>query len=98
MIRISVRAYLAVLLASTLALSCSKSSPTKPQPPQLGDVGVLSIPTGAAILLDGASTAKATPDTLRDIAAGSHVIGLRLANYADTAVTVSIPSGALARV
>jgi len=88
------------LVLGILSLSCSKKStpPTEPPPPQLGEVEVLSAPAGASILLDGASTTKTTPDTLKQVGVGARVIGLRLANYADTAVTVNIASGVLARV
>jgi len=93
------RPLLVVALVSALTLSCSKGgTPTKPPEQNAGDVEVLSTPAGAAILLDGVSTSKTTPDTLLDVTAGSRVIGLRLTNYADTSITSTVASGALARV
>jgi len=96
--RIGSRAFFTALLASTLVLSCSNGeAPTKPPEQETGSVEVLSAPTGATILVDGASTSKTTPDTLLDVPAGSRVIGLRLTDYADTSVTVTVAAGALAR-
>lgn len=43
----------------------------------LGDLQLLSSPTNAEIWLDGVNTEKLTPETLKDLEAGEHVIELR---------------------
>jgi len=68
---------LAVLLAIALS-SCGRKAPWyAPTRVGLGNLIVLSTPTGADILLDGIATGCVTPDTLSDIVAGGHVIRVR---------------------
>jgi len=64
----------------------------------VGSVFVASAPSGAAIALDGAATGKVTPDTLRNLAAGSHAITLSLGGFADSAVAVTVTAGGVASV
>ncbi|MFZ1290659.1 MAG: PEGA domain-containing protein [Melioribacteraceae bacterium] len=54
---------------------------------------VTSQPSGAIVSLDGSNTFKVTPDTIKPLQAGNHVVGLSLAGYRDTSVTVSLNSG-----
>jgi hypothetical protein len=71
------------LAGTALLASCERERPWfAPAPPlQYGDIIVQSTPAGAAIWLDGGDTGHATPDTLREVASGTHVIRLRLAGW-----------------
>ncbi len=55
-----------------------------------GNVYIESNPNGAEIFLDGLTTAKVTPDTLKDLATGSHKITLKENNYIDTVINIII--------
>ena len=55
-----------------------------------GNVYIMSNPPGAQIFLDNLNTDKITPDTLKNITAGSHQITLKENNYTDTTFTVTI--------
>lgn len=55
-----------------------------------GNVYVVSNPGGAQIYLDDINTNKSTPDTLKNIATGSHKITLKENNYIDTTVNVTV--------
>lgn len=50
---------------------------------------VTSTPPGASVLLDGREVGR-TPTTLRSLAYGTQSLGLRLAGYADTTVTMAV--------
>jgi hypothetical protein len=66
------------LLVAALS-SCGRVAPrfSPLPPPGTGTLIVTSVPDGAAILLDGLATGRFTPDTLRDLAAGPHVVRVR---------------------
>jgi len=49
-----------------------------------GDVKVTSYPPGAVILLDGKDSGEKTPATLKDVAAGQHILRLSKGNLAET--------------
>lgn len=59
-----------------------------------GHLIVASYPAGAQIWLDGDETAAATPDTLRDIPAGYHVLLLKLAGFTNAYREVVVTDGA----
>ncbi len=55
-----------------------------------GNLFIQSNPGGAQIFLDDLFTGKLTPDTLKSIPTGQHVIKLKLEGYIDTSFTVMI--------
>lgn len=55
-----------------------------------GSVIVLSNPSGAQILLNGAGSGKVTPDTLTNLSAGQIFLTLKLQGYKDTTFTVNV--------
>jgi hypothetical protein len=54
---------------------------------------VSSIPSGAAIFLDGSTTGKTTPATLGSVQAGSHTILCSKTGYSDQLQTVTVNGG-----
>jgi hypothetical protein len=67
-----------VLAACLVLASCGREAPFFAPSPRTGDLVVTSAPAGAAILLDGEDTGRATPDTLRGLAGGEHVVRVEL--------------------
>lgn len=66
------------------------------QPPvEPGSIFVTSSPAGAAIALDNAATGKVTPDTLKNVQAGTHTVRLTLTGYADTALGATVSQAQL---
>lgn len=65
--------------------------------PTTGSVQFVSVPSGAAIYLDGGVTSSGlTPKTIDGISAGTHSFTLKLAGYNDQSGTVIVQSGSLA--
>lgn len=90
---------------STVQLKLSKQPdtsspsalPTKPltdsEPVQAATtLRVTSLPASAAIVLDGKESGRQTPATLT-VAAGSHMVGVRLAGYVTVTRTISVIKG-----
>ncbi|KAF5417032.1 MAG: hypothetical protein C5S38_02260 [Candidatus Methanophagaceae archaeon] len=71
-----------------------------PTPPATGSIKVTSNPSGAAIGLDGqwSGMMDKTPDTLPDVAAGTHTIALKLEGYPDWSTSVRVEAGRTANV
>jgi hypothetical protein len=78
--------------------SCGRKAPFFAPQPQEGDLAVSSSPAGASILLDGTPTGLTTPDTLRALAGGEHVVRLSLWGWtvAPESLVVSVSGGSLA--
>ena len=68
---------------------CGQKDPTAPL---TGMIYVASDSAGAAIYLDGDDTGQVTPDTLRDVPNGTHVVTVRLTGF------VSLPDSAVVEV
>lgn len=66
-------------LCVAAVISCGRVAPRfAPElPPQTGTLIVTSSPDGAAVLLDGLATGGVTPDTVRELAVGAHVVSVR---------------------
>lgn len=56
----------------------------------VGNLFISSIPGGAAIFLNGSSSGKVTPDSLKNITTGNHTIKLTLSGYYDSTFTVTV--------
>ena len=76
----------AVLLISSCDSNNNPATPTNTK----GSLFVSSIPAAAQIWIDGANTSKVTPDTVKSIEEGLHNITLKLTDYRDTTISVSI--------
>lgn len=63
-----------------------------PTPDTTGQIVIASSPAGAEALLDNVYKGV-TPVTLSDIAAGSHVLTLKLSGYADSVQTITVNGG-----
>jgi len=74
------------LLWAVLLNGCGQQDPTGPL---TGMIYVVSDSAGAAIYLDGDDTGQVTPDTLRDVPNGTHVVTVRLTGF------VSLPDSAV---
>ncbi len=85
------RKYLALLILPLLffAASCTDSTTDNPVV-ETGSIVARSIPTGAAIYLDGVDQKKVTPDTLKSLSVGSHTVTLKLTGYIDSTFTVNV--------
>jgi len=68
--------------------------------PATGSIKVTSNPSGAAIGLDGQwwGMLDKTPDTIPDVAAGTHTIALKLEGYPDWSTSVRVEAGRTANV
>ena len=82
---IIIGAFLAVVLLN----GCGQKDPTRPL---TGMIYVVSDSAGAAIYLDGDDTGQVTPDTLKEVPNGTHVVTVRLSGF------VSLPDSAIAEV
>lgn len=78
-------------------LSCS-NSPAGPDPVTTGSIRVASVPTSAAVTLDGVDKGMTTDCTLTKVASGSHAVKLTKAGYADYQTTVNVTAGQTANV
>lgn len=89
---------LALLLALVPALAatagCGREAPSWLP----GSLAVDSSPAGAGIWLDGAFSGAVTPDTLRDLGAGDHVVKAALAAHRaePESLQVTVPAGGMA--
>jgi hypothetical protein len=63
-----------------------------PVPDTTGEIVIASTPAGAELFLDN-TFRGITPATLPDIPAGSHVVTVRQAGYADASQTVTVTGG-----
>lgn len=75
--RYPVRSVVAAIAVVSGAWGCSDSR-ERPTVPEFGQLGVTSDPRGATIFVDGSNLGAVTPDTLSGIAAGRHLLSLRL--------------------
>ncbi len=55
-----------------------------------GNIFIETEPTGAEILLDSIKTNQFTPDTLKNISKGEHLLTLKKSNYRDTTVSITV--------
>jgi hypothetical protein len=83
------------MLSVALLGGCGQKDPTQPL---TGMVYVFSDSTGAAIYLDGTDTEQVTPDTLKDVPNGTHVVTVRLPGFVSEpeSVVVEVTGGGLA--
>lgn len=62
--------------------------------PTTGNLAVVSTPVGAQIWVDGTNTGKITPDTVKNLSAGTHSLTLKLDGYKDSVQTgITITAG-----
>lgn len=83
-----------IIFMSLIFVSCEDTT-TEPTPtPTTGNLAVGSTPAGAQIWVDGSNTGKLTPDTVKNLSAGSHSLTLKLDGYRDTVQTnITITAG-----
>lgn len=60
----------------------------------VGNISVSSLPTGAAVLLDGITTGTTTPTIIENVTSGSHIVLLRVAGYRDYTGSVTVSENA----
>ncbi|MDP1676757.1 MAG: PEGA domain-containing protein [Bacteroidota bacterium] len=77
------------LILSITICSCDKEESIT-QPSSTASIFVTSTPSGASITCDNVVTGKVTPDTIKGISEGEHIVKLALQNYADTVVSVTL--------
>ena len=81
------------LLLGLFITSCEDSTTDAPAV-TTGTLFVQSAPTGAQIWVDGTNTGKVTPDSVKNLSAGTHSLTLKLDGYKDTVQTnVTITAG-----
>jgi hypothetical protein len=66
--------------------------------PQSASVSISSDPAGALIFLNGQASNQVTPAKLTELPPGRHVIGLKLAGYAETKEALQLPADALVSI
>jgi PEGA domain len=83
---------LLITAAAILFVSACDSNNNTVTPPAntKGNLFISSTPAGAQIWLDGVNTSQVTPDTVLDIEEGSHNFTLKLSDYSDTTIAISI--------
>ncbi len=84
-----------MLIILGILISSCEDTTTEPTPtPTTGNLAVISTPAGAQIWVDGANTGKVTPDTIKNLSAGTHSLTLKLDGYRDTVQTnITITAG-----
>lgn len=55
-----------------------------------GTIAVSSVPSGAAVWLDGTNSGTTTPTTIQSVTSGNHIVGLKLTGYQDYAQSVTV--------
>lgn len=63
-----------------------------------GNISVSSLPTGAAVLLDGINTGTTTPTIIESVTSGSHIVLLRFTGYQDYTRSVTVSDNATSTV
>jgi hypothetical protein len=64
----------------------------------VGNISVSSLPTGAAVLLDGINTGTTTPTIIESVTNGSHIVLLRFTGYQDYTRSVTVSDNATSTV
>ena len=64
----------------------------------VGNISVSSLPTGAAVLLDGINTGTITPTIIESVSSGSHIVLLRFTGYQDYTRSVTVSDNATSTV
>jgi uncharacterized membrane protein len=59
-----------------------------------GTIAVSSVPSGAAVWLDGTNSGTTTPTTIQSVTSGNHIVGLKLTGYQDYAQSVTVNDNA----
>ena len=59
-----------------------------------GTIAVSSVPSGAAVWLDGTNSGTTTPTTIQSVTSGNHIVGLKLTGYQDYAQSVTVSDNA----
>jgi len=86
-------------VSSLLIVSCSeKDNLVTPPEVMKGSIFIASSPSGAEIWLQGVNTSQVTPDTLIDLTPGSYLVTLKLQNYKDTTLVVSVGGGQITSI
>ena len=80
---------LIIPFTTLLITSCDSSNDPIIPTPQ-GNIYLTSNPAGAQIWLDGTNTSKTTPDTIKNVDEGIHNVTLKLQDYSDTTISVSV--------
>jgi hypothetical protein len=64
----------------------------------VGNISVSSLPTGAAVLLDGITTGTTTPTIIENVVSGSHIVLLRMTGYQNYTQSVVVSDNATSNV
>ncbi|MGE5806499.1 MAG: PEGA domain-containing protein [Ignavibacteria bacterium] len=78
-----------ILIAAMIFTSCN-SSEDPITPASKGSIYLTSNPAGAQIWLDGVNTSQITPDTVTNVNEGVHNVTLKLQDYNDTTISLSV--------
>lgn len=88
---------LLILFTVLLITSCSsEDEPITPAEP--GSLYITSNPAGAQIWIDGDSTGYTTPDTVTNLDEGLYNVTLRLQDYKDSTLSISVVAGEMSIV
>lgn len=88
--------FISILLLIGLFLAACKNNDNNPitvKPNPTGSIYVISSPTSAQIWLDTMDTGKMTPDSLTNISVGIHKVILKLPDFLNDTVTVTVKEG-----
>lgn len=83
--------FLLIIPLVMLITSCDSDDPITQT--QTGNIYITSSPAGAAIWIDGLNTSKTTPDTVTGVDQGARSVTLKLQDYRDTTLTISVNGG-----
>lgn len=64
----------------------------------LGNISIISVPSGATIIMDGQSIGATTPVTIESMSSGSHYVSLRLSGYQDYTQNVIVSDNATSSI
>jgi hypothetical protein len=83
-----------ILFTTFFFISCEDSTTDPGGEVTTGTLFVQSTPTGAQIWVDGSNTGKFTPDSVKNLSAGTHSLTLKLDGYKDSVQTgITITAG-----
>lgn len=83
-----------ILLTAFFFISCEDSTTDPGGEVTTGTLFVQSTPAGAQIWVDGTNTGKVSPDSIKNLSAGTHSLTLKLDGYKDSVQTgITITAG-----
>jgi len=85
--------FLLIIPFTILLITACDTTEPDPDPAAKGNLYLTSNPADAQIWIDGVNTSQVTPDTINNIDEGLRNVTLKLQDYKDTTIAISITAG-----